>query len=246
MGSSAMPFLEFIPWHTLAVIVVSTSLESLRLLVVPLTLAPFPQPDTSPQSFLELPAKLRAIPDNEKWKMQQRCLEVFHSQLRNLNLHVTALTNLFIQRFEDVHLNNRRPSYLPNIFNVPVPYKCFPGYGSPMHCPEALADDVDMNAGGVATLSVGDERHFLNNGLQLAVSSFKVGDTDSALVLWRRWTQFVLGDVSADRTKFIDEWSFLVGVALLNAANAYYDAGRYASFVPWILTHVWCVMSCSS
>jgi hypothetical protein len=185
------------------------------------------QSDTSLSGILGLPGKLRAIPLTERWKMQQRCLEVFRSYMRDLSSQILALVDVFLSRYQDAYVNNKKASFVPKFLaDRREPFKCVPAFGSSYHCPQSVADYVDMNMDGVATMDLGDEGDFVSTGLQSALSAHDEGNRQGALLLWRRWGSTVLGDVSIARTQFIRSHAFSLGLSFINAASVIHDSKR--------------------
>ena len=128
-------------------------------------------------------------------------------------------------------------------------YKCTPGYGSAYHCPEAVADDVDMNRDGVATMDLGDMNDLVANGLQLGVQAFAGGSPQGALLIWKRWINQLIGDASADKTALLRSRALDLGIALLNSAVLLLEDGpRFVSLhvhVPECECKFGCVRECS-
>ena len=231
-----MPFFESIPWHQIAVIEVSancwiqfTTPEGIAAVVVVVVVVVAVQPDTSEAAILALPAKLNAIPLNVRWKMQQRCLEVFHGKLHTLYLHVDTLTDVFIQRYQDVYVNPTSATYQPPELLTAAEarkFKCVPGFGSMFHCPEGVGDLVDMNIDGVGSMDLGDDADFATNGLTYAVQAYENGNKGGAVLLWKRWINLILGDTSAERSQLITRNALAVGAAFSNIAHLVKELGR--------------------
>lgn len=184
-----------------------------------------PQPDASPASIDALPSRLRAIPLATRWKMQQRCLEVFHSHFRNLHLHTAAMTNLFISRYQDAYVNSHRASYDHPALRKRQPFSCVPGHGSAMHCAHAVADAIDMNTDTSFSSDVA-RQELMSTGLMHGMKALSAGNAIGAVLSWRRWATDILMDAAADRTVMIQTHALVVGAAFINAAAVLHEKGK--------------------
>ena len=78
LGESAAPFRDVIDWDAVAVV----------------------QRDVSVAGIEALPERLRRISMSERWKMQQRCLEAFHTYLASMEAHLDTLMTVFRRRYD--------------------------------------------------------------------------------------------------------------------------------------------------
>jgi hypothetical protein len=162
--------------------------------------------------------------------------------MRDLTSQAHALVDVFVSRYRDAYINNKKASFVPKfIADRREPFKCVPAFGSSYHCPQSVADYVDMNVDGVATMDLGDEQDFVATGLESALSAHSSGNKQGALLMWRRWANAILGDVRPPRTSFIRSHALSLGLSFVNAASVIHDSKRSVTVN---MTRVPCCFRC--